>query len=356
MEKTLRRRLIASGILLGALALLVLLAVLGGGWFFSFYPAVSRFLTGLLAAVTGLFPFAVCEFLLYGLIVWGIVSLVLAIRKRRVVRWLSGLLLGFSIGLTAFTALWGLNHFGPSVAQRLSLEEGQYTQQQLEEAARYFLAMAGQTGAELARDEAGAVQMPSFSDLAEQAGAGYEALRERYNSFDGSTVRVKRVTNWPMLSAFGVTGIFVCFTGESCVNPDTYAASLPFTMCHELGHRMAVAAEDEANFCAFLACIENPAAEFQYSGWYCAFVYCYNALWRVSPSAARSLLSEAEPFVLADLAAASAHYAKYDGPVQSAAQKVNDVYLKAFSESSGVQSYGEVADLLLAWYLAEKNA
>ena len=41
--------------------------------------------------------------------------------------------------------------------------------------------------------------------------------------------------------------------------------------------------------------------------------------------------------------------------MQDAAQKVNDTYLKAFSEESGVQSYGEAADLLIAWYL-ENNA
>ena len=36
----------------------------------------------------------------------------------------------------------------------------------------------------------------------------------------------------------------------------------------------------------------------------------------------------------------SAHYDQYEGKVQDAAQKVNDTYLKAFSEESGVQSYG----------------
>ena len=48
---------------------------------------------------------------------------------------------------------------------------------------------------------------------------------------------------------------------------------------------------------------------------------------------------------------ANAHYEQYEGKVQDAAQKVNDTYLKAFSEESGVQSYGEAADLLIAWYL-----
>ena len=37
--------------------------------------------------------------------------------------------------------------------------------------------------------------------------------------------------------------------------------------------------------------------------------------------------------------------------MQDAAQKVNDTYLKAFSEESGVQSCCEAADLLIAWYL-----
>ena len=51
-----------------------------------------------------------------------------------------------------------------------------------------------------------------------------------------------------------------------------------------------------------------------------------------------------------DAQAANEHYAQYEGKVQDAATKVNDAYLKAFSEETGVQSYGEVADLLIAWY------
>ena len=33
--------------------------------------------------------------------------------------------------------------------------------------------------------------------------------------------------------------------------------------------------------------------------------------------------------------------------------KINDTYLKTYSEPSGVQSYGEAADYLIAWYLKE---
>ena len=52
-----------------------------------------------------------------------------------------------------------------------------------------------------------------------------------------------------------------------------------------------------------------------------------------------------------DCSAANLHYDQYEGKVQEVAQKANDTYLKTFSEESGVKSYGEVADYLIAWYL-----
>ena len=38
---------------------------------------------------------------------------------------------------------------------------------------------------------------------------------------------------------------------------------------------------------------------------------------------------------------------------EDAEECVNDTYLKVFKEESGIQSYGEVAVLLIAWYLKE---
>ena len=161
--------------------------------------------------------------------------------------------------------------------------------------------------------------------LAAGAGEGYTPLGERYELFSGSTAKVKRLAAWQLYSRFGTTGIYMCLTAEAGVNPDTYAAWLPFTMCHEQAHGKGVAAEDGANFCAYLACMENSAA-------------------------AGEIWAQLDPGALADIRAANKHYAQYEGKVQDAAQKVNDTYLKAFSEQAGVQSYGEVADLLIAWY------
>ena len=91
--------------------------------------------------------------------------------------------------------------------------------------------------------------------------------------------------------------------------------------------------------------------DFRYSGAFGAYIYCHNALSKVDKTAASQIWSTLSDGVIADIRAANEHYAQYEGKVQDAAQKVNDTYLKAFSEESGVQSYGEAADLLIAWYL-----
>ena len=159
------------------------------------------------------------------------------------------------------------------------------------------------------------------------------------------------MASWRLFSQTGTTGIFICFTAEACVNPDTYTAWIPFTMCHELAHRQAITAEDDANFCAYLACMASEDDDFRYSGAFGAYIYCHNALSKIDKTAAGQIWSTLSEGVLADIRAANAHYEQYEGKVQDAAQKVNDTYLKAFSEESGVQSYGEAADLLIAWYL-----
>ena len=58
----------------------------------------------------------------------------------------------------------------------------------------------------------------------------------------------------------------------------------------------------------------------------------------------------------ADILANNERHAKYDGATREAVEQLNDTYLKAFSEELGVESYGAVADALVAWYKLQKAA
>lgn len=344
-------RVITSVSLLVATGIMIALACIFPDFIFSFYPALSRRLLSWLAGATSVFPFALWEWIAVALVLWLLYSLVRSIIKHRLLRWLAGLLLGVSIGIFLFVGLWGLNHFGPTMAEKLSLDVHESSVEELKQATQYYLTQANALSSQVPRDENKLFDPGSFDTLAEKAADGYRVLARQNDTFNGSTAPVKKLASSSLFAKMGLTGIFVDFTGESCVSTNTYANALPFTMCHEIGHRMGFAAEDEANFAAFLACDANESVIFRYSGYYESFVYCFNALYEEDEAAAMSVWAQANDLVRADYQGAYAHYEKVVSKTASAvSDKINDTYLKAFSESSGTKSYGDVADLLIAWY------
>ena len=344
-------RWITAGVFLLLTALLVAAAKHLPDLVFSFYPDFSRAVLSAISKVSALCPVPVWELVLVGLIVGFLISLITSICKGHFLRWLSKLALFLSVMVFLFVGLWGLNYYAPPIQERLSLPDEQYTVSQLKEAACYYRDMANLTSQQVQRDEEGLFVSAPFGELAQAVGTSYETLSGRYDCFRGSTAPPKKLLSSPLLAKTGTTGIFICYTAESGVSSETYPVSLPFTMCHEVGHRMAFAREDEANFAAFLACMASDREDFRYSGYYNAFLYCYNALYKVDKEAAQEVLSGVCQTLKADLTQSTEHYAARRS--ETAAQvtdKVYDTYLKSFSVDEGVQSYGEVVDLLLIWY------
>ncbi|MBE6927430.1 MAG: DUF3810 domain-containing protein [Ruminococcaceae bacterium] len=353
MTKTILR-LTLSGIFLTMMGILLLLANLLPDFFFAFYPDVSRWLVSVIAGVTSVVPFAIFEIAVAALILLFILTLIRAIFRRRMIRWLTGVLLSVSILAFAFVALWGLNYYAPDMTQRLDLQKREFTTLELRQACEYYRDMANENANRVERNDDGTMKAYDFDTLAEQAGDGFDALSKTYDCFDGSTVRVKSLISSPLMGKLGTTGIFVCLTGEACVSDTTYRAAVPFTMCHEIGHRMAFAREDEASFAGFLACCENERPEFVYSGYYMAFKYCYSALKKADPSAASEVWSGVSRELAADCNGAAEHYESVRSQTASEiADTVYSGYLNAFSVESGTQSYGEVTDLLILWYFKQ---
>lgn len=342
-------RVILSAVLLVVTGLLMAAASFVPAMFFGFYADLSRQALTAIAGFTDALPFALWEWLV---VVVVLLALYFLFRKFRPLAWLTGLIAFCSAGVLVFTALWGLNYFAPSVDARLGLQQMPYSTETLKEATLYLADRAGQAAALVDRDEQGQM-LSDFDAWAAIAKEGYEPLAQQDPSFAGGAKTVKRLLSGRIFSYLGFTGIYVPFTGEANVNPEASAASIPFTMCHELAHSKSVARENEANFCAFLACLNNPDPDFQYSAWYSAFSYTYASLYKVDRTAALEVADSVSDLLRRDRAAAGEHYAKFDGPVQEAAQKVNDLYLKTAGDESGSESYGEVTDLLVAWYLKQ---
>ncbi|MBR5340680.1 MAG: DUF3810 domain-containing protein [Erysipelotrichaceae bacterium] len=330
--------------------------------FFPLYRNLSKKWIGLLSYISSPFPFAVWDILLIVLIIVLIVSLIIVIKKKKsILKYLS--VLFFILSLMAFAAVmgWMLNHYAAPLSESINLDVKEYSVEQLYETCDYYLQKASSYTLSVERDENGHMKEIDFYKTAAKAGKIYEKLEDDYPIFKGSKVRVKKLSIvGEYLMYNGIIGMFMPLSGEAGVPGSVPLAPLPFTMAHEAAHRLGIASEQEANFCAFMACINSDDEYFKYSGYYEAFTYCFSSLYKVNPEKALELYNKYDEdiktiLVKIDRQDTAAIYRKYESPLKEVSDQINDSYLKTFSEESGIQSYGEVTDYLIAWYLKEKK-
>ena len=342
--------LIGAGVFLLLTDGLVALAKWLPELWFSFYPRVSRAILRYLGIAFGWCPWAVWEILLALLVIGVVIWLIWAISKKKFLLWLTGVLEFGAVLVFLYVGIWGLNYFDRPLDEKLGMEVRNYTQAELEEAARYYATQAGLWADRVSRDAEGNLIPPDFEQLSTLAVEGCSARPEEL--FHDPAPRVKRLILPEAFNWLGIAGVFVDLTGEAGVNEDTFAASLPFTMCHELSHSLGIASEDQANFGAFLICVNHENPLFVYSGYYDSFIYLYNTLYDRDPTAAQTLWDSTSESLMRDCGKAREQYAQYDGKLQEAAEQVNDAYLKTFDQEEGVQSYDLVTRDLIAYYFS----
>ncbi len=323
------------------------------------YPYVIRTAQTFLAEWTGSVDFLVWQLLAVVLGVLILSSLVLMIvLKWNPIQWFGWVLAVFSGIFMLHTILWGLNYHSGSLAEDMRREVSSYNVQELTEATEYYRDKANALAAQVNRDQKGNVQFASFEELAAKAGEGFQTLTydHHYPIFAGSTLPVKKLGWADMYTSMGITGVTFGITGEAAVNPQIPDSTLPFTMAHEMAHRMCIAPERDANFAAFLACSVHSDPEFQYSGYFMAYRYCYSALSGLGVQSAAAAAARVKAGVSDQLqhdmdAYTNFFAAKRDNAATELADTVNDTYLKVSGDESGIASYGQVCDLLVNWHI-----
>ena len=325
------------------------------------YPYVIRTMQGYLATWSGAVDMLIWQVLAVAL---GVVALgglvVVIVMKWNPISWAGWVLAGVSTVWLLHTAMFGLNYYAGPLAEDLRLEVGRYSVSELAEATEYYRDKANALAAQVDRDSEGNVDFSEFHVLAKQAGDGFHTLTYDYSYpiFAGSTEPVKQLGWADMYTSMGITGFTCGITGEAAVNPQIPDVTLPFTMCHEMAHRMCIASEKDANFAAFLACSVHEDVQFRYSAYYMAYRYCYSALATAqstnAAAAAVRIDSEVSDLLRRDLQYYDAFFnTKKDEKATKVADTVNDTYLKSSGESAGIASYGQVADLLVNWHIQQ---
>ena len=323
------------------------------------YPYVIRTLQDYLAQWTSIVDYPVWQLLAVVLIVLVLTSLVLVVLlKRSLIQWLGWVLAVCSGIFMLHTMVWGLSYHAGDLAEDLRLDTGSYNLEELTEATEYYRDKAMELAALVKRDEQGNVDFADFEELAKAAGEGFRILtyEKHYPVFAGSRLPVKRLGWADMYTSMGITGVTFGLTGEAAVNPQIPDVTLPFTMVHEMAHRMCIAKERDANFTGFLACSVHPDPEFQYSGYFMAYRYCYNALAGVNHPSAAAAAARVKSGVSRQLQQDMDYYSHFfssnkNDLATDFADTVNDTYLKTSGEENGIHSYAQVCDLLVSWHI-----
>lgn len=334
-------RFAAAGGILLLLACAMQAAARGIPGFATWYAhTVYPVLVGSIGRFFGVFPFSAVEFGMYLLVVGCIVYVVRFVREP--LRLVSRTLFLCGLLLFLFTANCGINYSAMAFSQYAGLETGQYSVEELKELCEYLVEQVNEN----ATDESYSAQR------AEWRREGIRAMQkagEEFPVLGGYYPKPKQVAVSWILSVQQLCGIYVPFTIEANFNGAMPDYNIPHTICHELSHLKGFMREDEANFIGYLACTSSDNQAFRYSGYLTGWVYAGNALARVDMDTYRELTGRLCSQAQADLQENSQFWNRYEGRVAEAANQMNDTYLKMNRQTDGVQSYGRMVDLMLAY-------
>ena len=324
-----------------------------------FYPYTTRLIQTSLATWSGGADFCLWQLLAILLVTALLATIVLMIVLRwNFVQWLGWVLTGIAALIFLHTGAYGLNSYAGPLSDDIRLNVTKFNITELVEATTYFRDIANELSQEVPRNSDGSVDYPSFEEMAEMAGEGFDTLvyNEYYSVFAGSTEPVKKLGWADMYTSMGITGMTMPLTGEAAVNPQIPAVTIPFVMCHEMAHRMCISLERDANLAAFLATDAHSDVTFRYSGYYMAFRYCYSALASVETSAADAAIQTLYAGMTEELRHDLTQYDDFFSRNQKKgatqlATRTNDAYIKSSGDEAGIDSYNQVSDLLVSWYI-----
>ena len=345
--------------------LLGVLALFGVYWYGISSPraanAVSGFTQGMKDGYAGLwylFPFSVVEWF-YAAFILGVMAWVavlfyrLRTRKGRRRDTFYGGALGLAcLFLTTYgfyCVTWGVNYYADGFQVKSGIYAQPVTAGELERVTLYFTEKLAEMAGQVRRDEDGVFAVPR-EEIFDQSTRVYDNLSQEFPFLARRDRTPKKMFFSRLFSAMNFTGFYSPYTGESNLNVDSPACLLPANIAHELAHQRGIASEQECNFLAVAAAVSSEDPAYQYSGYLMGYIHLSNALYRADPerwAEIRGLLPEE---AAADLRYHSAYWAQFEGLTAKVSTAIYDNALRSYGQTAGIQSYGTVVDLLVAYY------
>jgi Protein of unknown function (DUF3810) len=319
-----------------------------------FYPIVSRFQRGLF----GWIPFSVGDLLYFFVSVWLLYLLVIGIGRlirRELGRgwlWVLCRRVVFALLLVyvLFNGLWGLNYDRRGIAAQLQLEVRPYS---TEELAHLLTLVCSRLNALDSVQVLDTARLGSHHVLFAGAVRAYDSLALREPLFNYAPTSVKSSLYGYLNDYLGFGGYYNPFTGEAQVNTTLPVLEQPFTACHEMGHQLGYAKENEAEFSGYFSARSSPDPAFRFSVYTDLYFYAARELYVRDSNLVRPLRDQLHPFVRQYFRRIQAFSRKYQNPFEPVVRGIYGHYLRANRQPQGLMTYNEVVAWLIAY--AKKN-
>ena len=273
-------------------------------------------------------------------------------RRRWVLKWLRcGVWIAASL-LWLFIITFGLNYQRPLLFELLGYEIRKAEPQELEALGRSLIESINQTYTEA---HEGGRPAPDSESIVKLLNESYDTIPELRLLPRGDFASPKPVFASEVLTRLGISGIYFPFTAEPNYNADIPDFQLPFSIAHEMAHQRGVARESEANFVAYVVCVNSRDPFVRYSG-HRHGLGVLSELYKVDPEKTKELSRQLGAGYREDSRRAAAFWAKASGAAGALSHRVNNLYLRANRVKAGVADYSNSTTLIIAYHLRQKSA
>lgn len=334
-----------------------------------FARGLFKILSAPISAVTSVIPFSLTEIAVIlsipaviSLSVLFILQLRKACRKRNILKkW--GKYAGWLIScmLLLYMIMHGANYYRYKIDVLVGLDDvvlfengnkKEVMTQQLITVCEDLITKAAKEREALNEDENGCMVLStSIYHTLQQAPKMFENIEKEYPFLQGGALAAKPVMLSHYWSYTGIAGMYFPFWCEANINIDVPQSSIPSTVMHELVHTKGFAREGDCNFIAYLACINSDSAEYRYSGYLMAFIYCSNELFNINKIEWTGFMGTLPDKVRMDISQRGGYWSQFnENSVQEVSTSINNAFLSSQGESDGVQSYSNIVELILKDY------
>ena len=324
-----------------------------------FNLSVSQHVRAFTASVSGIFAFSLAEFIVLASPVIAVCIIVIATRKasrgsRHFIRVIAGLISILLFLYSLFVFSFGAGYRTTAIDKKLGIPRAQVTAEELADTMDHVVAKLNDLADEVIYILGkGSVRPWDHNTAVKHCLDSYEKLAGEYDFLPVLTAPVKQLISSEFMTYTHISGMYTFFTGESNLNTNYPYYVNVYTIAHEMAHQRGIARENEANFMAYLVCINSDDPYMQYAGYLSMYDYLASPLYSASPSLYSKSVQKLDQRVRYDLKCYSEFFDKYrDNAAAEVSNAVNNTYL-VLQGTEGAKSYGMVVDLAVAYHKAD---